>query len=444
MHLSAFKKRPIRTQGIAEPRRRGRWSHDGGLLALLCVSLAVAILVSRHNAYHPNHGYLGPAKEMVRTGHIRGDFLPVLYPALLALGYRAFGPETGVTAVNIALSLLTLVSAWIFLRLRSLRPALTLLVVSGLSIYPDFLFSYNKTQDTSLTATAIFFFLSAFLFMGRAELMGASKLRLWLPDVLVGITIGFAVLVRTNMITLGIASLFVMYRLKIGRLFQRALIQAAAAAVLYCSVTAVIHGSVFLPRNGSYNLFAGYNPYTAQHLWNEEDSIGQACSADHVDCDARRCPRLDPFYRAAAFTFIRQHPGQVVELFLLKFGYMMLPDLHLHPLNTLAGMAKVLAAFGIPLWVVASVLWKPRRKGPTRLLIASVLVAVLLPFCLIISTHRFRIPLDYLCWTDLGATALLALEGKRKTQLRGPTGESRTVPSAAGHQPPSAGHTCAP
>ncbi|MGC9198745.1 MAG: hypothetical protein ACP5E5_07370 [Acidobacteriaceae bacterium] len=385
-------------------------------MALLCVSLAVAIFVSTHTAYHPNHGYLGPAKEMVRTGHIQFDFLPVLYPALLALGYRALGPETGVTAANIALSLLTLVSAWLFLRLSGLRPALTLLVVSGLSIYPDFLFSYNKTQDTSLTATAIFLFLSALLFMGRAKLMGASKLRLWLPDVLVGITIGFAVLVRTNMLTLGIASLFVMYRLKTGRLFQRALIQAAAACVIYSSVTLLIHGSVFFPKNGSYNLFAGYNPYTAQHLWNEEDSLGQACSADHVNCDQKRGSRLDPFYRAAAFTFIRRHPGQVVGLFLLKFGYMMLPDLHVHPLDTLAGMAKVLAACGIPLWVVASVLWKPAGRGPAQLLIASVLVAVLLPFCLIISTHRFRVPLDYLCWTDLGATALLGLEEKRKTQ----------------------------
>ncbi len=397
-----------------------------GLSALLCVSLFVAFVSVRLSTYRHYwlDQYMGPAMEMVRTGHIQYDFLPVLYPALLAEGYKLFGSEEGVTAVNIALSLLMLASCWMFLRLSGLRPALTLVVVSALSLYPDFALSYDKTQDTSITALAIFAFLSALIFLIK------EKNRPWLPDILAGATLGFAVLVRTNMMTLGLASIFVLHRLGAGRLLRRALLQASAASAIYCLATLLIHGSVFFPRNGSYNLFAGYNQFTSAHLWNEEDSIGDACNADHLACANDRDPRLDHFYRTAAINFIRQNPGQAGKLFFLKFGYMMSPDLHLHPFDTLAGKAKVLESFGIPLWVIASFFfWNGRRSCDTRLLITSVLVAVITPFCLIISTHRFRVPLDFLCWSDLGATALLALGEWRKKKALHPSGEPSPGPS---------------
>ncbi len=408
---------PLRSQ--ASLRRGSRWNDLIGLLCLLSLSLTIALAFGRPADYFHGSEYMGSAMKMAKTGHIQDDFLPVLYPALLAQGFRITESRTGVTTANIALSLLMLASAWLFLRLSGLSLPLTLFVVFGLSLYPDFFFSYAKVQDTSLTAISIFSFLSATIYMCR------ETDRLWLPDLLVGITLGVAILVRSEMVTLGAVSLFVMHRLKMRRLVQRFLTQAVAAAVIYCSVAALIHGSVFFPRNGSYNLFAGYNPYTSSHLWNEEDSIGQACSADHVACNPSRDPRFDPFYRAAAIAFMRQHPGQVVELFLLKFGYMMLPDLHLHPLDTLAGMAKVFAALGIPLWIFVSIFCHRRGSFDTRLLIASVLFALLLPFCLIISTHRYRVPLDYLCWTDLGATALLALDerSKDKRQRTGRAGD---------------------
>ncbi len=400
-------------------RRSEAWADFAGLSALLSVSLFVALVSVRLSTYRHYwlDQYMGPAMEMVRTGHIHDDFLPVLYPALLAGGYRLFGSEEGVTAVNIALSLLMLASCWVFLRLRGLRPALTLIVVSALSLYPDFALSYDKTQDTSITALAIFSFLSALIFLVK------ERNRPWLPDMLAGAALGFAVLVRTNMITLALASIFVMHRLGAGRLLRRALLQGAAASTVYCMATLLIHGSIFFPRNGSYNLFAGYNQFTSAHLWNEEDSIGDACAADHVACTNDRDPRLDHFYRTAAIDFVREHPGQAVRLALLKFGYMMSPDLHLHPFDTLAGQAKVLESFGIPLWAAASFFFWNRSSSETRLLITSVLVAVTTPFCLIISTHRFRVPLDFLCWSDLGATAVLALGERRKKKALNPNGE---------------------
>jgi hypothetical protein len=96
-----------------------------------------------------------------------------------------------------------------------------------------------------------------------------------------------------------------------------------------------------------------------------------------------------------------------VKLDLLKFANMLLPDLHVHPARSLAGLVKILCALAIPLWLIFSLMGGAPRAYDTRFLVAAVIVAVFLPFCLIISTPRFRFPLDFICWTDLGAMVLL-------------------------------------
>ncbi|WP_158787747.1 hypothetical protein [Granulicella sp. L46] len=380
---------------------RKSWNEYVCLGSLLAVSLLVAIITSMILPYYRGDEYADPAMEMVRTGHIFYNFLPVGYPALLALGYKAFGSETGFTAVNILLALLMLASAWLYLRLTGLSVKLTLLVVFALSLYPDFSLSYNKTQDTNITAAAIFLFMSAMVLMSR------PKDRFAYPDVLLGASLGFAALIRPNLMLLAIVSWVVLYRSVLRSLFPRILAQTATAALVYCSITILIHGSMFFPRNGAYNLFSGYNPYTSQHLWNEEDSIPFELAAQHVQYTDNRDPKLDPIYRNSAIAFIRSHPGQAVKLDLLKFANLLLPDLHAHPARSLAGLAKILSSLAIPLWLVFSLVGGAPRAYDTRFLVAAVILSVILPFCLIISTQRFRIPLDFICWTDLGAMILL-------------------------------------
>jgi hypothetical protein len=385
---------------------RKPWNDYVCLGVLLAVSLLVAIIVTRVLPYSRGEEYVDPALEMVRTGHIFYNFLPVGYPALLALGYKTFGSDTGFTAVNILLSLIMLASAWLYLRLTGVSVKLTLLVVSALSLYPDFSLSYNKTQDTNLTAAAIFLFLSAMVLMSRA------RDRFAYPDVLLGASLGIAALIRPNLLLLAVASWVVLYRsvlrgFKIRNLFPRILAQTAIAAVVYCSITILIHGSMFFPRNGPYNLFAGYNAYTSQHLWNEEDSIPFALADQQVQYSDNRDPKLDPIYRSSAIAFIRTHPAQAIKLDLLKFAQLLLPDLHVHPARSLGGVAKILCSLAIPLWIVFSLAGGAPRAYDTRFLVAAVLVACILPFSLIISTQRFRIPLDFLCWTDLAAMLLL-------------------------------------
>jgi hypothetical protein len=380
------------------------WNEYVCLCSLLAVSLLIAIVASHILPYYRAGEYADPAMEMVRTGHIFNNwdnFLPVGYPALLALGYAAFGSETGFTAINILLSLITLASAWLYLRLTGLSVKLTLLVVAALSLYPDFSLSYNKTQDTNITATALFLFMSALVLISRA------KARIAYQDVLLGASLAFAALIRPNLILLAVVSWVVLYRSHLRAKLPRILVQTAIATILYCSLTTVIHGSMFFPRNGSYNLYSGYNPYTSQHLWNEEDSIPFGLASMHVQYTDNRDPKLDPIYRNSAIAFIRKNPTQAANLDLLKFANILRPDLHVHPALTVAGAAKIVCSLAIPLWLVFALLRGAPRVYDTRFLVAAVILAVILPFCLIISTQRFRIPLDFICWTDLGAMVLL-------------------------------------
>jgi hypothetical protein len=381
--------------------KRHDWNDLLCLGALLSFSLLAALAVSHILPYYRMGEYADPAMLMVRYGRIDYDFLPVGYPALLALGYKACASETGFTAVNILLSLLTLASAWLYLRLTGLSVKLTLLVTFALSLYPDFSLSYNKIQDTNITAIALFAFLSVMVLMRRA------KHRFAYQDLLLGAVLGLATLIRPNLLLLAIASWVVLCRLHLRHLLPRILAQTAIAVTVYCALTFAISGSVFFPQNGPYNLYSGYNPYTIQHLWNEEDSIPIGLAALHVQYTDNRDPKLYPIYRSSAIAFIRDHPALVLKLDLFKFLNLLRPDLHIHPARTLAGLLKILCALGLPLWFLVSLLRQPPRGFDTRFLLAAVLLAVLLQFCLIISTPRFRVPLDFLCWTDLAAVLLL-------------------------------------
>jgi hypothetical protein len=377
------------------------WNEYLCLGALLTVSLAVGTISSVILPYYRAGEYADYAMQLVQTGHITDTFLPILYPTLLAFGYRLFHSDTGFTAVNILLSLIMLASAWLYLRLTGLGTKFTLLVVALLSLYPDFSLSYNKTQDTNLTAIALFMFLSAVILTNR------DKNRIGYMDLLTGVSIGFAALVRPNLILLVPVSWLVLSHAGVRRLVPRFLVHLTTAAVLYCSITILVHGSMFFPRNGPYNLYAGYNPYTSQHIWNEEDSIYAALPAQHVQFTDDRDPKLDPIYKKSVIAFIRHKPGYAIKLDLLKFVSMMLPDFHSHAPAGLAGGMKIFCALAIPLWIIAMIFGGAPRGYDTRFLLSCLLVATLLPFCLIISTQRFRVPLDFICWADLGATLLI-------------------------------------
>jgi hypothetical protein len=82
----------------------------------------------------------------------------------------------------------------------------------------------------------------------------------------------------------------------------------------------------------------------------------------------------------------------------------MKPDLREHKARSGGGLLKIFSALAIPLWAVAMLtLPHPGQRGAKLLIVATVIV-VLLPFLATVSAPRFRVPLDFVCWMDLGAT----------------------------------------
>lgn len=377
------------------------WNDYACLSITLTTSLLVALISTHFLPYFRIGEYVGPAMEMVNTGHISYNFLPIGYPALLALGYKTLGSEHGITAVNIALSLVMLASAWVYLRLTGAGIKVTFVLITLLSFYPDFSLSYNKTQDINVTAIALFCCMSSIILVIRV------KRRLSYADILLGLSLGAATIIRPNMMLLVPMSWLVLGLSKTPKLFYRSLLHLILAVSVYSAITTVVHGKFFFPRNGPYNLYAGFNPFAAQHLSNEEDSIPQAMAAQGIIIQDWRDPKYDPIYLHSALSFIRHHPTYSLKLVWLRFVEMMLPDFRFHAAASLAGWGKALCALAVPLWLIGACFLPSTREYDPRFLVIAVMVTTVLPFALTVSAQRFREPLDFICWIDLGASILL-------------------------------------
>jgi hypothetical protein len=379
-----------------------------GSLLLLNVLLA-AIVIWRLPAYISSAEYYWPGVEFATTHHIGSTFLSIGYSVLLGIGYRITGSQAGATGVDLVIALAMIAAAWVYLRLIGMTLLHTFWLTLLLMLYPDFLLSYHKIQDTNLTALLLFGFLSAVLLVKRARRWGYA-------DVILSLTSAAAVLVRPNLVLLIPLAWFVMYKFRVPKLLPRAAAQLAIIVFCYVAVTTAVHGRPFLPQNGPYNLYAGANEFTEQHITNPEDSLAYALANRGIHADVRwkrppdqpgindlRDTKYRPLYEHLAKQFMREHPGTMVRLTWLKFISMMRPDLSHHRALSAGGFPKILAAFAIPLWFLSMLtIDHPGPRG-AKLLIVSTVFVVLLPFLATVSAHRFRVPLDMVCWMDLGA-----------------------------------------
>jgi hypothetical protein len=86
-----------------------------------------------------------------------------------------------------------------------------------------------------------------------------------------------------------------------------------------------------------------------------------------------------------------------------KFWDLMQPgtDAHVHPARSVGGAVKILEGLGVPMWVLAMVLLP--HPGPSRVkyILAATVALYIVPFLFTVSSSRFRVPLDFLCWVDL-------------------------------------------
>ena len=394
------------------------------LAALLGVDLLCAIGVAKKIPFQaPNLEYLCDARVFTEYHRIASDFLPIGYGVLLGIG-NVLGHQTGMTAVTILLSLCLVALIWWYLQSMGVSTRASLVIAGLFSIYPDFLLNYNKGMDTVPTALILFAFVP--LLVAAVGRRSFSKV-----DLLLALTVGYALLVRPNMVLFLPITWLVFWRFRTERWVSRSAIQAAIAVSVYLLVTTAVHGRPFFPQNGPYNFYSGANQYTEKYVVNEEDSLlyalrdhGIEAAAPTGACPSEidepglpglRSPRLKPLYSKFAVEFIEQHPGTMVRLVWVKFKNMMYPDLRLYRLKSVGGMLKVLAALAFPLWLIAF-LFLPHPGGPAAKLVLGATVAVyLMPFVLIISSPRFRTPLDYLFWIDLGGILALWWTTRRST-----------------------------
>jgi hypothetical protein len=289
---------------------------------------------------------------------------------------------------------------------------MTLAIVSLMSIYPDFVLSYHKVQDTRLITLLLICFLIAIVLVSIRK--GQYRI-----DIFLALSIACSVIVRPNLVLLIPLSWYLLYRRHIPNLALRALGQLLIVVACYIGGTTAVHGRPFLPQNGPYNLYAGANQFTSEHLSNDEDSLVSAMAAQgiHVGSDALYDAKYNDIYTHSALLFIRTHKIEMLHLTWLKFVAMMEPDLRQHSFRSPAGWAKIACAMAIPLWLLGALFLPHVGARDTRLLVGSTIAITMLPFLMTVATQRFREPLDFICWVDLGAMVLMAHDERiyRKT-----------------------------
>jgi len=382
---------------------------------LLAVDLVCALVEAWKVSFQsPNVEYLCQAYDFAAKQRIDSVFLPTGYSGLLGISY-IFGGQPGMVAFSMALSLSVILAAWLYLRMLGLSVRATLCLTALLSAYPDFVLSYNKAQETAVTATILFVFLTLLIRSTMAKRLGTL-------DALLGVTVGYGVLVRPNLALLVLLVWFVFWHLRVAQALRRSVVHVALVLAVYLAGTTAFHGRPYLPHNGPYNLFAGANEFTRFHLDNQEDSIyqalrehglkaalGHSCS-DEKDIDGLpevHARKMDTTYSRLAWDFIREHPWEMLHLSWLKFKNMMYPDFRIYPPGSVGGVFKIIAALAFPLWLLALVML-PHPGPPTARLCVVVTVAVyIMPFLVMISSPRFRVPLDVLLWLDLGAMLVM-------------------------------------
>jgi hypothetical protein len=373
----------------------------------------------------PTAEYMYPALELASKHRIASDFLPVGMSALLGLGAMLPNQRAGLTIVLVAISLALIAAAWAYLRAIGMSVRATFVLTALLSAYPDFLLSYDKLMDVNLTAFFLFSVMAAVLWVLRSPRVG------W-ADVVLGLMLGAAVTVRTNLLLLLPLAWFLLSRYRVPSALGRAGIYIVGVVVVYAGVTAVVHGRPFLPHNGPYNLYAGANELTGSTLSNEEDSLLPELArhgiyaqplhwwvpSDQPGVVDLRDRSLEPVYQHLAAEFVKAHPATMVKLAAWKVLTILRPDLRVHRLRSSGGLLKVFAACAFPLWL-AGMIWLRHPEpsvGPAaaKWLVGLAVVLYLVPFALTVSPPRFGVPLEFLCWMDLGAMVVSRARGTRR------------------------------
>jgi hypothetical protein len=392
--------------------RRDAFANFSSLAVLLLFDLVLTQVVALKVPYSdPLPEYNFPALEFAQTHHISSIFLPIGYSALLGLGQWIFHGQVGRAVVGVSLYLVWVTFVWLLLQQLGATAKQALIGAAVFSVYPDIVLSMYKVMDTTLTSVLLLSFLTCIVYLVRTR----DSYR---ADILLALALGIGITVRPNLVLLFPLTWFVLWRYKLPKKFLRAVGQFAIAVALYAAVTMAVHGSVFLPHNGPYNLFAGANEYTEQGLsaMSAENSIIPALKDRGIVAEQHwdrpdsvpgvndiRDLQYERLYTHEAIAYMEAHPLTIIELPVLKVVVLLRPDTKAHNVKSAAGIAKVVLACVFPAWVIAFCLLPRPGQGVARVIMPLTIATYIVPFLLTVSAPRFRVPIDILCLVEIVA-----------------------------------------
>lgn len=392
------------------------------------VYLSLALILEALAAILIGHGHpldvaflqfgLG-AQQILATHHIQSTFLPIGYSAFFGylellgghLGDGGAATIVFIAQIGVLLAILLLARA-ILLHVTTARFATTAALLVALE--PALLYNAKRITDANITLALLLGFLACLLRLKLKNSFGNA--------VLCGVALALAVLVRPNLLLLAALLVGVVHRGRWARGAGLLVTTGAAAVLLYAGVTTLVHGTPFLPQNGPYNLYAGFNPETKRALLtrvNGEVSIVPAMNdlgmhpsldwhrqSDVPGVDDVRDERYIPFYNRESRLFLEGHPGESAGLMAVKFFTFMRPvhenvDNSSGAFHMLRSTIKTITLSVIVVWLGALIYnWSRHLKlaSPPMIWAAALYT---LPFVLINADPRFRTALEGLVCVDL-------------------------------------------
>jgi len=368
------------------------------LLLLITGLLSVAVAL-RGAVTYPMPGYGTDTVEWAATGHVDDTFTPLAYPLFAGPAYRLAGGR-GVVVLQIFLQLGLAGVCYLLLRELRLPASWSAYGLLPVALFPELILSVNKLWDVTLSTVLLLLFVLACLRIAHSAPSPTLK-----QTTIAGIIFAAAGFCRPNLILL-LPVLLVLLLLRgsglsLARKTGYFAVFCMVAAGGFCLLGIGGHGSIYFPRNGPYNLYAGHNPETREALLNHlnaEFSLIPDFSASHPGEPVPDfySPEVGATFTRRSIDFAIHHPGEEIKLFFLKIFIFFHPDTKFHPLLSPFGLVKSVLALPVFLFLAALLLpGRPPLSFEDKLLLAFEIMYVL-PFLLTNSDPRFRTPLDAL------------------------------------------------
>ena len=359
------------------------------------------------------------AQQILATHHIQSTFLPIGYSAffgyleLLGAHLGSVGAATTVFAAQIGVLFAVLLFARAIL-VHSTTPRFATTAALLVALEPALLYNAKRITDADITLALLLGFLVCLLRLQLQRSLGNA--------VLCGLALAVAVLVRPNLLLLALLLIGVLDWDRWARALGLLATVGTVAVLGYVGVTTIVHGTPFLPQNGPYNLYAGFNPETERALLmkvNGEVSIVPAMNdlglhptldwhrqSDVAGVDDVRDERYIPIYNRESRLFLRQHPGRSAWLVVIKFFTFMRPvhenvDNSSGAFHILRSTIKTFTLLFIVIWLGVLLHNRINRLGMASPLTIWAAVLYTLPFVLINADPRFRTALEGLVCVDL-------------------------------------------